>query len=112
MGFNTGIEAIDFQHKSKFAQDLVILFQDAIDVRQKVKETTTSAVKIASEVENHFFKITAPTLAFLILKHTGIPVGKIYISRTFSMMFACTVDFNKDEGSICIPLYNDIVVWN
>lgn len=98
MGFNIGIEAIDFQHKSKLAQDLINLFQDAIDVRQKVKETTTSAVKIASEVENHFFKITAPSLASIILKHTGIPVGKIYVSRTFSMMFACTVDFNKDEG--------------
>ena len=98
MGFNTGLEAIDFQHKSKLAQELIDVFQSAIDVRQKVKETTTSAVKIAYEVEHHFFKITAPSLAAIILKHTGIPVGKLYVSKTFSIMFACTVDFDKDEG--------------
>lgn len=91
-------EAISFQPKSKFAKELVEIFQDVIDIRQKVKETELSPLKITKAVEKVFFSSMASKMVNCIQKHTGIPVGTLYISETFSACFACCVDFDGDEG--------------
>lgn len=96
MRINTGLEAIDFQVKSPLATELVAIFQDVINFKAKL--TNYDLVKKAKLVEEYCIAVALPKVCVTIKKNTGIPVAKIFVSRRFSAMFACCVDFGKDKG--------------
>lgn len=98
MAFLSGLEAINYQINSPFAKEMITIFQDTIDYRQKIKQKTSTATEVVDAVEKYFFKVTGQKLAACIKKHSGIPVKHIYVSERFSMCYACCVDFGSDEG--------------
>jgi len=98
MSFSLGLEAMNYTTNSEFSKDLISMFEEVIDYRKKVKETAMSLTKVVTEVERFFLKVTAPKLFTAIRKHTGVPLGKLYVSKSFSAMFACTVDIGGDKG--------------
>jgi hypothetical protein len=98
MGFNIGLEAVNYNVKSKFSTELIDLFQEVIDVRKSLKEKSTSLSQIVSDITKYFLQVTAPKMTKCIQQHTGIPVSKLFVSKSFSTMYACTVDFGGDKG--------------
>lgn len=95
MGVKFGLEAIDYQVNSKLSSELIQIFQEVIDYKSKLNGTIRY---IVTEVETFVLKVTLKKLAIAIYKHTGIPVSKLYVSKAFSAMFACCVDFGEDDG--------------
>lgn len=105
MSINLGLEAVNYNVDSKFSKELIEIFQDVINLRKQLKEKQLSMREGVTAITKHFLQVSAPQLTKCIQKHTGIPVSKLYLSKAFSMMFACTVDFGGDKG---INMYTTI----
>lgn len=103
MSISLGMEAIDFQHNSQAAIDLIKVFQDVIDYRNTISSTNSNK-EIIEKVKEYVNDNMVDNFKNVVLKHFNLHIQDIIISIVPDCMFAVmpvigTLDISMDIRS-------------
>jgi len=100
--FDLSLEAIAPRTESPLVEELTALFQTAVDLRDKLKETTQEPGEIIPPVIKHVNDVIATGFIRIVAKHVNLEIKKFRIAPTLNFMYAILMSVGSNEEALDI----------